>query len=413
MTTDLTVGKPSQKLFWFSIPLLLSVAFQQLYQMADSIIVGRFAETVEAGELALAAVGASYPITQLFVAVATGINIGTGVLVSQLFGAKRYLRMKTAISTALLTTTTVALLLTLIGAIGTHGIMNALSTPENIFADGSLYLRVYVFGLLFLFIYNVCTGIFNAMGDSRTPLILLVLIALTVLSVRITGFDLAVLVKKGSKFFDILKAMFPPNTAYLGKIWQPLWDTIKMSILGSFIGAVLAVPFAVAAASNIVTNRVVVFLVRLFLSLVRTLPTLVCALIATYIFGLGTMAGTCAIAVFTFAYVGKQLFEIIETVDMGPYEAMEALGATRLRAFTTAVFPQVLPTYLSVSLFCLEGNVRYASILGYVGAGGLGLIMNEKIGWREYDSLGMILIVLFVTVMVIEGISHALRKRLT
>ena len=175
MTTDLTVGKPSQKLFWFSIPLLLSVAFQQLYQMADSIIVGRFAETVEAGELALAAVGASYPITQLFVAVATGINIGTGVLVSQLFGAKRYLRMKTAISTALLTTTAVALLLTLIGAIGTTGIMNALSTPENIFADGSLYLRVYVFGLLFLFIYNVCTGIFNAMGDSRTPLILLVL----------------------------------------------------------------------------------------------------------------------------------------------------------------------------------------------------------------------------------------------
>ena len=175
MTTDLTVGKPSQKLFWFSIPLLLSVAFQQLYQMADSIIVGRFAATAEAGALALAAVGASYPITQLFVAVATGINSGTGVLVSQLFGAKRYLRMKTAISTALLTTTAVALLLTLIGAVGTNGIMNALSTPENIFADGSLYLRVYVFGLLFLFVYNVCTGIFNAMGDSRTPLILLVL----------------------------------------------------------------------------------------------------------------------------------------------------------------------------------------------------------------------------------------------
>ena len=244
-------------------------------------------------------------------------------------------------------------------------------------------------------VYTLADGTAVEEKRSRAPLILLVLIALTVLSVRITGFDLAVLVKK------------------VGKIWQPLWDTIKMSILGSFIGAVLAVPFAVAAASNIVTNRVVVFLVRLFLSLVRTLPTLVCALIATYIFGLGTMAGTCAIAVFTFAYVGKQLFEIIETVDMGPYEAMEALGATRLRAFTTAVFPQVLPTYLSVSLFCLEGNVRYASILGYVGAGGLGLIMNEKIGWREYDSLGMILIVLFVTVMVIEGISHALRKRLT
>ena len=94
-------------------------------------------------------------------------------------------------------------------------------------------------------------------------------------------------------------------------------------------------------------------------------------------------------------------------------QAMEALGATRTQAFITAVFPQVLPTYLSVSLFCLEGNVRYASILGYVGAGGLGLIMNEKIGWREYDSVGMILIVLFVTVVAIEGFSHAVRKRLT
>ena len=156
MTTDLTEGKPSQKLFWFSLPLLLSVAFQQLYQMADSMIVGRFAITPEAGELALAAVGASYPITQLFV-------------------AKRYLRMKTAVSTALVSTTVIALLLTLIGALATNGIMSALQTPADIFDDGALYLRVYVFGLLFLFLYNVCTGIFNAMGDSRTPLILLII----------------------------------------------------------------------------------------------------------------------------------------------------------------------------------------------------------------------------------------------
>ena len=175
MTTDLTEGKPSKKLFWFSLPLLLSVAFQQLYQMADSMIVGRFAITPEAGELALAAVGASYPITQLFVAVATGVNIGTSVLVSQLFGAKRYLRMKTAVSTALVSTTVIALLLTLIGALATNGIMSALQTPADIFDDGALYLRVYVFGLLFLFLYNVCTGIFNAMGDSRTPLVLLII----------------------------------------------------------------------------------------------------------------------------------------------------------------------------------------------------------------------------------------------
>lgn len=261
--------------------------------------------------------------------------------------------------------------------------------------------------------YTLSDGTVVEEKRSRAPLVILILVVLTAVSVRITGFNFSVLVKKGSKFFDILKAMFPPNTAYLGKIWQPLWDTIKMSFLGSFIGAVLAIPFAIAAASNIVTNRVVVFLVRLFLSLVRTLPTLVCALIATYIFGLGTMAGTCAIAVFTFAYVGKQLYELIETVDMGAYEAMEAMGAGRAQAFLAAIQPQVLPAYLSVCLFCFEGNVRYAAILGYVGAGGLGLILNEKIGWREYDSVGMILVVLFGTVLVIEALSHYIRKKLT
>lgn len=261
--------------------------------------------------------------------------------------------------------------------------------------------------------YTLSDGKVVFENRSRAPLIILLVVLLTALSVKITGFSFAVLVKKGSKFFDILKAMFPLNTSYFPKIWDPLWDTVKMSLLGSFIGAVLAIPFAVLAASNVVTNKVVVFIVRLFLSLVRTLPTLVCALIATYVFGLGTMAGTTAIAVFTFAYVGKQLFEIIETVDMGPFEAMEALGANRVRTFITAVFPQVLPTYLSVSLFCLEGNVRYASILGYVGAGGLGLIMNEKISWRDYPSLGMILLVLLVTVILIEWLTHAMRKHLT
>lgn len=248
---------------------------------------------------------------------------------------------------------------------------------------------------------------------TRIPLILLILIIISAISIKVTGFRLDTIFKRGNQFLVMLIQMFPPNQDYLPKIWEPLMDTIKMSLLGSVLGSVLSVPFALLAASNVITNRFVVGIVRLFLSLVRTLPTLVSALIATYIFGLGTMAGTVAIAVFTFAYVGKQLFEIIETVDMGPFEAIEAMGATRLRCFITAIFPQVLPVYLSVSLFCLEGNVRYASILGYVGAGGLGLILNEKIGWREYSSVGMILIVLFVTVLIIEWLSHAIRKRLT
>ena len=248
---------------------------------------------------------------------------------------------------------------------------------------------------------------------SRMPLVILLLVIASWISIDITGFDLSVIMKRGDQFFVILEQMFPPDMNYLSSIWGPLFDTIKMSLLGSAIGAVVAIPFAILAASNVVHNKIIITITRLFLSLVRTMPTLVIALIATYIFGLGTVAGTPAIAVFTFAYIGKLLYEQIETVDMGAYEAMESFGATKLRSFVAAIMPQVLPSYIANCLFCFEGNVRYAAILGYVGAGGLGLILNEKIGWREYPSVGMILITLFITVMLIEAFSHYLRKKLT
>ena len=227
---------------------------------------------------------------------------------------------------------------------------------------------------------------------SRMPLVVLVLLAMTVISVRVTGFNMTVLVTRIREFFVILDEMIPPEWSYMPQIWQPLFDTIKMSLLGSFIGSVLVVPFAMLASTNIIHNKIVVSAVRLLLSIIRTLPTLV--------------------SIFTFAYIGKILYEEIETVDMGPFEAMEAMGATKTRAFISAIVPQVLPSYLSNCLFCFEGNVRYASILGYVGAGGLGIILNEKIGWREYASVGMILLALFVTVFIIETISRAARKRL-
>lgn len=248
--------------------------------------------------------------------------------------------------------------------------------------------------------------------QSRAPLWALAVVLLTALSVKVTGFDMGILAARIREFFVILGEMLPPDWGYLSQVWQPLFDTIKMSLLGSAIGSLLVVPFAMLASTNIIRSRLVVSAVRLLLSIVRTLPTLVTALIATYIFGLGTLAGTTAIAIFTFAYIGKILYEEIETVDMGAFEAMEAMGATKARAFVSSIVPQVLPSYLSNCLFCFEGNVRYASILGYVGAGGLGLILNEKIGWREYSSVGMILAVLFVTVFIIETISRAARRRL-
>ena len=169
LITDMTEGKPGRMLWRFSIPMLASVMFQQFYNIADSVIAGRYA-----GEDALAAVGASYPITLIVMAVAVGCNVGCSVVVSQLFGEKDMTQLKTAVTTALFAVAGLSLLLTALGLGLSMPMMRALNTPANIFDDGALYLGIYIGGLPFLFLYNVCTGVFTALGDSRTPLYFLI-----------------------------------------------------------------------------------------------------------------------------------------------------------------------------------------------------------------------------------------------
>lgn len=169
MTYDLTKGKVNRVLLKFTIPLFISVVFQQMYSMADSLIAGRFV-----GEDALAAVGASYPITNIFNAVAIGYNVGCSVVISQLFGAKDYKRVKTAASTSLIFCLVLGGVLTAIGIALTPSLMRAIDTPENIFNESALYLAIYVGGFTFLFIYNIANGIFNSLGDSKTSLYFLI-----------------------------------------------------------------------------------------------------------------------------------------------------------------------------------------------------------------------------------------------
>ncbi len=165
MVQDLSVGKSGRVLLRFTLPLFISVVFQQFYNIADSFIAGRFA-----GEDALAAVGASYPITNIFNAVAIGCNIGCSVVISQYFGAKKYNKVKTAAFTSLISFFVLSVGLTVLGLVFTPGLMSLIDTPENIFSDASLYLSIYIGGFPFLFIYNIANGIFTSLGDSKTPL---------------------------------------------------------------------------------------------------------------------------------------------------------------------------------------------------------------------------------------------------
>lgn len=168
MNKDLTVGKPSTVLWQFCLPLFGSVIFQQLYNIADSFVAGKFINND-----ALAAVGNSYEITLIFIAFAFGCNIGCSVTVAQLFGAKRYGELKTAVYTTLISCGILCGILMLIGMVFCDGLLGLINTPKHLFADSKLYLDIYILGLPFMFFYNVATGIFSALGDSKTPFIFL------------------------------------------------------------------------------------------------------------------------------------------------------------------------------------------------------------------------------------------------
>ena len=180
MQKDLTVGKPSSVIVKFCLPLFGSIIFQQLYNLADSFVAGKFI-----GDNALAAVGNSYEITLIFIAFAFGCNIGCSVIVSRLFGAKKYTDLKTAVFTTWIASAVLCAILMVIGLTCSTPLLKLINTPDTILADSKLYLDIYVWGLPFVFFYNVSTGIFAALGDSKTPFIFLAVSSLANIGVDI------------------------------------------------------------------------------------------------------------------------------------------------------------------------------------------------------------------------------------
>ena len=190
MNKDLTVGKPQTVLWKFCLPLFASVIFQQLYNIADSFVAGKFI-----GEDALAAVGNSYEITLIFIAFGFGCNIGCSVIVSRLFGAKQYKELKTAVYTTLIASGVLCVTLMLLGLALGQPLLHLINTPENVFTDSWLYLEIYIWGLPFVLFYNIANGIFSAFGDSKTPFVFLACSSTANIGMDIlfvTAFDLGV-----------------------------------------------------------------------------------------------------------------------------------------------------------------------------------------------------------------------------
>lgn len=206
--------------------------------------------------------------------------------------------------------------------------------------------------------------------------------------------------------------LLPPDFSVSATIFDALLETIQMAIWGTTIAAVLALPLSILAATNI-TPWFLRVPTRLFLNLMRTVPSLIWGLFFVAIVGLGPLPGILALSFYATGYLGKFYYEGIESISPGPLVALRTVGASRLQRFRYGVFPQVLPLFASYTIYMFEYNVRAASILGIVGAGGVGFYLHAYINNFVYTKASTALLMLLILVTVIDIVSSRVRQRLT
>lgn len=255
MVKDLTRGNPRTELIKFSLPLLGSILFQQLYNIADSLVAGKFI-----GDEALAAVGNAYEITLVYLAFAFGCNIGCSVILAQMFGAKQFRDLKTAVSTTYLASGALCALLMLLGFTLSPSLMQLIRTPADILEDSQLYLNIYTGGLFFLFYYNISTGIFSALGDSRTPFVFLVASSLTNIAMDIwfvaglhmgvAGVAWATIIAQAVSAVLVLAVLMRTDSCVRVELrrLRVHWDMLKKIVR---VGIPAALQMAVTAFSNV------------------------------------------------------------------------------------------------------------------------------------------------------------------
>lgn len=240
--------------------------------------------------------------------------------------------------------------------------------------------------------------------------ILLVLFILIQASIQITDADFREVVNNSNQMLDFLSRLLKPDFSYLPTLMMPLLKTLQMSIWGTFLGICFAIPFSFLATSTVTNNLLVATLFRFFLGVIRTIPTLLLAALFVAIFGVGEATGVIAIAVFTFGMVSQLIYQAIETIDYNPVEATEAVGANKIQVAIWAITPQILSQVISYSFYALEVNVRASTVLGYIGAGGIGVILNSSLALMKYERVSIILLTILLVVVVVGKISEVVRR---
>jgi len=247
----------------------------------------------------------------------------------------------------------------------------------------------------------------------RRNIIIFIVVFLIMGSGIFAGFNPVEVISNFSKGRRLLGRMFfPPNWSYAVKVIPPLVETIRMAVVGTFWGALIALPVAVFAAGNFLNNPWISKPLRLVLNVFRTIPAMVLASLFVAVFGIGPFSGVVALSIFTFGLISKLTYESIEAIDFGQVEALMSLGANKPNILRYAIMPQILPQFMSYTLYGFEVNVRAAAVLGYVGAGGIGQTFEHNLAWRNFDRVGVIIVISFAVVLIIDLVSSHIRKRL-
>jgi phosphonate transport system permease protein len=210
----------------------------------------------------------------------------------------------------------------------------------------------------------------------------------------------------------VLEQLLNPNWSFIPKTIEPFIETFQIAVIAAFIGCAIALPITFFASRTTVPNHPVLVLSRGILSVIRAIPDFLYAIIFVAAIGIGPLPGIMALIFFNIGVVAKLLSETVDSVDKGPIEAVDAGGSSRTQMVRWAVLPQVLPNYVAFSLYAFELNVRASTVLGFVGAGGIGFLLRTEYQFTQWSNVSVIIIELFIVVFLIELVSIRLRRRL-
>ena len=225
--------------------------------------------------------------------------------------------------------------------------------------------------------------------------------------------DFIKLVSDSSKYFgDILSRMLPPDFSNLRELIYAMFETIEIAFLGTFIAIVLSIPLGLFSATNLAPNYFVYLVCKTVVIFFRAIPEFIIAMILVIAIGFGAMPGVLALGLHTMGFLAKFYAEDIEHINKGPIDALKSSGATKSQIISFGVIPQILPSFVANNLYILDRNVRMATMLGIVGAGGIGYELQSSFRMFEYERVSAIIILIFVTIFIIDHLSSFIRSKI-